>query len=90
MAEDSASNLKRFGLPNLGAKIPLVVSVAANSPAHNAGLKPGDLIYQINGKKIFKIPQIRKTIKTGTNRFNVLRYHPGYDSYLLIALNLFL
>lgn len=87
VVEASAKNLKAFGLPDLGARNPLVLFVQKGSPAFKGGLKAGDLLFQINGQRISKTGEIRRAIRSGSNRLNVLRYHRRYDKYLLITVN---
>ena len=83
----SASYLRRLNLPDLGAKYPLVVYIKQDSPAFKGSLKVGDLLFQINDKKISKISELKRALKSGGNRLNVLRYHHRYDKYLLISVN---
>ena len=85
IAEASVHNLKFFNQPDLGAQNPLVIYVKDGSPASQGGLRAGDLLFQINGKKISKISEVKKAIHKGKNVLNVLRYHRRYDKYLLIS-----
>ena len=87
VAEISATFLKQFHQPDLGAENPLVVEVKQNSPAFKGGLRSGDLIFEINGKKISKVSQVRASLKRGLNRLNILRYHHRYDKYFLLSIN---
>ena len=87
VTETSADKLKSFNQPDLGAKNPLVVYVKKNSPAFKGGLRAGDLLFQINGKRISQVSQARESIKSGYNQLNVLRYHQKYDKYLLISVS---
>ena len=84
----SAPHLRRLNLPDLGARYPLVVDIKQGSPAFKGGLRVGDLLFQINGKRISKISELKRTLKNGKNRLNVLRYHHRYDKYLLVSVNL--
>lgn len=84
----SAFHLKRLNLPDLGARYPLVVHVKQDSPAFKGGLKVGDLLFQINGKRISKISELKKALKAEKNKLNILRYQHRYDKYLLISLSL--
>lgn len=85
VAQATAVNLRSFGQPDLGARNPLVVYVKSGSPAFKGGLQVGDLLFQINGKRISTIPSAKKSIQKGKNMLNVLRYHQRYDKYLLIS-----
>ena len=88
VAEISTEILKHFNQPDLGAKNPIVVYVKQNSPAFKGGLRPGDLVFQINGKKISRVSQVRTSITKGLNQLSILRYHHRYDKYLLLSINL--
>ena len=88
LAPASVENLRYFKQPSLGAKHPLVVDVKKQSPAFRGGLRAGDLIFEVNGVKIEQISQVRRSLRSGVNQLNVLRYHPRYDKYLLISVRL--
>ncbi|KAG1702077.1 Microtubule-associated serine/threonine-protein kinase 2 [Nymphon striatum] len=51
----------------------LVMAVEDNSPAFEAGLRPGDLITHINGEQVQGLPhtQVLKLILSGGNRVNI-------------------
>lgn len=87
ITETSEKLLKNFNQPDLGARNPIVVYVKVNSPAFKSGLRVGDLIFQINGKKISRISDVKISMKKGLNQLNVLRYHQRYDKYLLLSIN---
>jgi len=42
----------------------LVGEVAANSPAQKAGLKPGDIILEVNGKSVYDANQLRNIVSS--------------------------
>ena len=88
LVENSPQNLKLFNLPDLGAKNPIVLDVKNQSPAFKAGLRAGDLVFQINEKKTETVLAIKQALKKGKNNLNVLRYHLRYDKYYLISLKL--
>ena len=87
VAMASKANLQLFNQPDLGAKNPLVVYVQPGAPAHKGGLRLGDLVFQVNGKRTSKTMEVQSTVKKGENKLNVLRYHRRYDKYLLISIN---
>ena len=85
VVEATASHFKYFNLPNW-AKHPIVVQVKRDSPTFKGGLREGDLLFQVNGKLISIISDLKKSIKKSKNQFHVLRYHQRYDKYLLISI----
>ena len=84
----STENLRYFRQPDLGAQHPLTVNVLPDSPAFKGGLRPGDLIFKLNGQQINRAAGLRGLIHKGSNQMAVLRYHRIYGQYLLISLNL--
>lgn len=87
IAKTSKRLLRSFNQPDLGAKNPIVVYVKQASPAFKGGLRAGDLIFQINGKKISSVSDVKTNMIKGLNQFNVLRYHQRYDKYLLLSIS---
>ena len=87
-AVDSDPNiLKSFNLPNMGTQHPIITRIDASSSAGRAGLKEGDLIFKINGSKIHKVREFKKSLrKKGPNEFHILRYHHLYDQYLVFTI----
>ena len=81
----SPNNLSHFRQPDLGAEHPLIVKVLPQSPASKGGLKPGDLVFELNGRRITRGAELRPLIRKGPNQIAVLRYHPTYNQYLLIS-----
>ena len=81
--------LRQFRLPDMGAQHPIVTHVDASSPAAKAGLKPGDLIFKANGKKVYKAQSLKKLLKKKEpNTLQILRYHYLYDQYLVFSIQL--
>ena len=82
------SNLKAFNLP-AWARHPIVSYVKEGSPSFKAGLRPGDLLFQINSKGvILTVQDAKKTLKKGGNQLNILRYYQKYDKFLSIPARL--
>ena len=83
----SPSNLRKFNHPGW-AKHPIIVNVKKNSPAFRAGLRDGDMLFQINGQMIVRISSVKRIISKRTNKLNILRYHQQADKYRIISVNL--
>jgi len=86
VAEASDSNFRHFNLPDW-AKHPIVVWVQKGSPAFRGGLKEGDLLFQVNGQSTNVVSEVKKAVKKGKNKINVLRYHRRYDKFHLISVS---
>lgn len=52
---------------------PVVISVTPSSPASFSGLKQGDIILDVNRRRIRTATQINKVLKRGTNLIRILR-----------------
>jgi Do/DeqQ family serine protease len=52
----------------------LVTGVKSESPAYRHGIRPGDLIVGVNGRRVTSVPELTKALKTkGGVQLNVLR-----------------
>jgi len=80
--------LKRFYLPNLGAKYPIVTYVQRNSVAARSGLQVGDSISKVDGQSIVSVQQLKFKLNRGEHLIQILRYHRGYDQYLAFTIKL--
>jgi regulator of sigma E protease len=68
------------GLPasaHVGKAQVSVVEVGTNSPASDAGLKPGDSIYKINGIEITSINQAQEVTKTNAGHASTYEFKRG-------------
>jgi serine protease Do len=69
----------------------LIVQINEESPAYKAGLKPGDIIIEIEGKHMKGMEDVRHTIwkrKTGENiTLKILRKHRQIQGTLTLAQN---
>jgi S1-C subfamily serine protease len=69
----------------------LIVQINEESPADKAGLKPGDIIIEIEGKRMNGMEDVRHTIwkrKTGENiTLKILRNHRKIQGTLTLAQN---
>lgn len=85
-AEDSY--LTRFGHPGW-VKHPIVSDVKKNSPAFRAGLRKGDMLFQINGAKVLRADDVKKTLKKSKRYLlRVLRYNQRSERYRILNLQL--
>ena len=84
--EPADKNFAYFNLPNW-AKHPIVFQVKKASPAFQAGLRAGDLLFQINGRSITSVSSTRKAVKKGANQVKALRYHRRYNKFFLVTVS---
>ena len=85
--DSDPATLRNFNLPNMGTQHPIITRVDSSSPAGRGRLKVGDLIFKVNGIKIHKVSQLKKSLqKKGPNEFHILRYHHLYDQYLVFTI----
>ncbi len=64
--KDLRSGLAGFSFKSrdLFAEIPVIDRVRYNSPAHQAGFKPEDVVVRVDGKPVTRIAQIREVLGT--------------------------
>ena len=60
----------------------VVVEVAPDSPAAEAGVAAGDVILEVNRKPIQGIAEFQKQLKNGSGPLLVLVFHEGHTAYL--------
>ena len=53
--------------------LPIVAEVIAESPAAYAGLTPGDIIYDVNRKRVRSVNDATKALQKGTNTLRIKR-----------------
>ena len=53
--------------------LPVVTEVNSGSPAAFAGLRPGDVIFDINRKRVRSVTEATKALKQGTNTLRIQR-----------------
>ncbi len=68
-----------------------VTAVEDHSPAEKLGFKPGDLIYTINGERVFGVDEFRdaqemmkKTLEAGKTTVELVRCRPDGTGYRLL------
>jgi serine protease Do len=72
--EDMNPRIKQeFDLPPLKSKHPVVTQVERGSQASRSGLSPGDVILDVNRKKVSSAKDVLKRLKKGTNVMRVLK-----------------
>lgn len=67
----SPQTLKRLGLPN--TKKPVIISVANDSPAQQAGLIRGDILLDINRRPVNSLKDVKSLLQKGSNLIRVQR-----------------
>jgi serine protease Do len=85
LAEDSPELRLQHQIPDRFATHPVVVHVSPRSPARLAGLRPGDMVLEVNGKKTNSVSAVLKAIQKGENRF-VLRSKRGHKVITIATL----
>jgi serine protease Do/serine protease DegQ len=65
-------DVEKAGLPGRNRAV-LVTQVKAESPAFRHGLRAGDLIIGVNGRRVSSVEELAKTLKGGGVQLNVLR-----------------
>ena len=73
---------KMYGLPENAIGKPLVIAVSPGSPSSVAGLQPGDVILDVNRKRVGKISDLMKSLKNANNFMRVMRG----ESQLLVVI----
>jgi serine protease Do len=73
---------KEFGLPVLKPGHPIVTEVERSSPAGRAGLRPGDIILDVNRKDTPKAKDVVRNVKSTGNLLRVLKQ----DRVVLISI----
>lgn len=53
--------------------LPVVTEVRSGSPAAFAGLRPGDVIYDVNRKRVRSVAEATKALQKGTNTLRIQR-----------------
>ena len=79
IANLNTSLRKDFNLPKT-LKAPIIIDIASGSPAAKAGLNVGDIILDINKRRVFDSREVIITLKRG---FNVLRVQRKDRSFLI-------
>jgi len=67
----------------------IITNLFFDSPAHKVGLKPGDIIVEVNNKKIkgLKIDEVRDLMKGSPNtKVKIKIFRPYYNKYLTFNL----
>jgi C-terminal processing protease CtpA/Prc len=53
--------------------LPIIIEVEAGSPAANSGLRPGDVIFDINRKRVRSTNDAIKALVKGSNSLRIMR-----------------
>jgi len=65
--------ITEWKLPEELTGLPVVTEVQSGSPAALAGLRPGDVIYDINRKRVRSVVDAQKSLQKGTNTLRIQR-----------------
>ncbi len=83
VADDSAKLRQEFGIDANAPKRPIVIDVLSNSIAERSGLRPGDMIVDVNRKAVPQATDVVKNLKQGKNIISIGRG----EAILLVPLN---
>jgi serine protease Do len=78
----SVAVAREFGLPILKPGHPIVTEVERSSPAGRSGLRPGDIILDVNRKDTPRARDVVRNVKSGSNLLRVLKQ----DRVVLISI----
>ena len=88
VVDPSDLDLSRFGHPGW-IRNPLAINVKRNSSAFKAGLRNGDMFYEINSARVLKASDVEKTLKKGRRyQLSILRFDKGSNRYRIFSLQL--
>lgn len=65
--------IKEWNISEELTGLPVVTEVASGSPAAYAGLRPGDVIYDVNKKRVRSVGEATKALLKGTNTLRIQR-----------------
>jgi serine protease Do len=82
VADYSVGLAKEYGLPLIKPGHPIVTEVERNSPAGASGIRPGDIILDVNRKDVSKARDVVKALKKSGNLLRVLKQ----DRVVLISI----
>lgn len=82
VADYSEKLAEQFEFKNDAPKGPVVIDVDPNGPAARNGLRPGDIILDVNKTKVAKAKDVTKAIVNGVNIFRV--YQGGRVSLVFL------
>lgn len=68
-----SKTVKDWGIPEDLTGLPIVTGVDAGSPAARSGLKPGDVIFDVNKKRVRSTKEAIGALKKGTNTLRIQR-----------------
>ncbi|MGA1826213.1 MAG: DegQ family serine endoprotease [bacterium] len=75
---------EKFEIPSKIQDGLVITEIKQESPAQRSGLQPGDLILEINRKKVSTVDGFRKEYKKSTNSILLLIHRQGMTLYLVL------
>jgi serine protease Do len=73
MATVDGNLIKEWQISEDLTGLPVVTEVLSGSPAAFAGLRPGDVIYDVNRKRVRSVAEATKALQKGTNTLRIQR-----------------
>lgn len=85
MAAVDKNIIKLWEIPEDLTGLPIVTEIVSGSPAAFAGLRPGDVIYDVNRKRVRSVNEATKALQKGTNTLRIQR--DGGIGFIVIESN---
>jgi serine protease Do len=73
IADYSLPLAKEYGFDPNGPHAPVITEVTPQSPAASSGLRPGDLVLDVNRQNVTKATDVLKFLKAGRNNVRIAR-----------------
>ena len=77
-------NREKYKLPDRLTQGAVIMEVAPESPAHSAGLQPGDVLLELNRQPIPSVQAFTKLYRTAEQNILLLVYRDGSSMYLVL------
>ena len=88
VVDPSDIDLKQFAHPGW-IKNPIVINIKRNSSVFKAGMRNGDMFYEINNAKVLKASDVKKTLKKGqTYSVKLLRFERQNNRYRILSIQI--
>ena len=88
VVDPSNVELKQFAHPGW-IKNPIVINIKRNSLVFKAGMRNGDMFYEINNAKVLKASDVKKTLKKGQSyHVKLLRFEKQNNRYRILSIQI--